>query len=193
MPNFKSDVLILGAGASGICAAAELKSRGRSIKVIEARDRIGGRILTIKNAAPFPIELGAEFVHGTEETLWNLIERFQIRLAETNGHNRFRTDRGLERIENFYRSMDPVIDELLAQAHASDQDQSLAEFVDKQLEDRPDLAVEIARTKIFIEENTCARADRISLKFIARGEKAMRAVGDIPLRPIDGSLKCSIA
>ncbi len=189
MPNFKSDVLILGAGASGISAAAELKSRGRSINVIEARDRIGGRILTIKNAAPFPIELGAEFVHGTEETLWNLIERFQIRLAEINGYNWFRTDRGLEHIENFYRSMDPVVDELLAQAHASQRDQSLAEFVDQLLKDRPDLAVEIARTKIFIEENTCARADSISLKFIARGEKAMKTVGDIPLRPIDGFIE----
>ena len=189
MPNFKSDILILGAGASGLSAAAELKSHRRSINIIEARDRIGGRILTVKKAAPFPIELGAEFVHGTEETLWNLIERFQIRVAETNGRNWFRTDRGLEYIENFYLSMDPVVDELLAQACSSDQDQSLAEFFAKLLNDKPDLAVEIARTKIFIEENTCARADKISLKFIARGEKAMRSVGDIPLRPIDGFIE----
>src|SRR5690242_15953463 len=59
------DVAILGAGAAGLAAADALHRKGFSITVVEARDRIGGRILTLRNArVPLPIELGAEFVHG---------------------------------------------------------------------------------------------------------------------------------
>jgi monoamine oxidase len=59
------DVLIVGAGAAGLAAAAELSARGRRVLVLEARDRLGGRILTDRTiASPVPLELGAEFVHG---------------------------------------------------------------------------------------------------------------------------------
>ncbi len=59
------DVAIIGAGAAGLAAAAELAKRGYSICVLEARDRIGGRIFTRHEPdVPVPLELGAEFVHG---------------------------------------------------------------------------------------------------------------------------------
>ncbi len=60
-----TDVLVIGGGAAGLCAAAVLGEAGRSVRVIEARDRLGGRILTVRpDAASGPVELGAEFVHG---------------------------------------------------------------------------------------------------------------------------------
>ncbi len=60
-----SDVLIIGAGAAGLAAALDLSRAGRKGIVLEARDRIGGRIFTHKDpSVPIPIELGAEFVHG---------------------------------------------------------------------------------------------------------------------------------
>jgi len=60
-----ADVLVLGAGAAGLAAAAELAGAGRSVLVLEARDRIGGRVWTVGDAeSPVPLELGAEFVHG---------------------------------------------------------------------------------------------------------------------------------
>ena len=59
------DVAVIGAGAAGLAAAAELSHRGCNVRVLEARDRIGGRILTRHEAdLPVPLELGAEFVHG---------------------------------------------------------------------------------------------------------------------------------
>jgi monoamine oxidase len=59
------DVAIVGAGAAGLAAAAELSRHGRSVCVLEARDRIGGRIFTRDEPdLPVPLELGAEFVHG---------------------------------------------------------------------------------------------------------------------------------
>ena len=62
-PTF--DVIVIGAGAAGLMAAAELVRAGRSVLLLEARDRIGGRIWTrIEPGAQAPLELGAEWVHG---------------------------------------------------------------------------------------------------------------------------------
>ncbi len=59
------DVLVLGAGAAGLAAARDLSQAGLRVTVIEARPRIGGRILTRHDPrVPVPLELGAEFVHG---------------------------------------------------------------------------------------------------------------------------------
>jgi monoamine oxidase len=69
MPE-RTDVAVLGAGVAGLRAARELRRKGFEVIVLEARDRIGGRILTHRDArVPLPIELGAEFLHGeTPET-----------------------------------------------------------------------------------------------------------------------------
>ena len=59
------DVVVIGAGAAGLAAAARLAEAGRSVLVLDARDRIGGRIDTRHEPGlAAPVELGAEFVHG---------------------------------------------------------------------------------------------------------------------------------
>jgi monoamine oxidase len=58
------DTLVIGAGAAGLAAARHLHDAGQTVLVIEARDRIGGRIWTDHTFADFPIELGAELIHG---------------------------------------------------------------------------------------------------------------------------------
>ncbi len=59
------DVAVIGAGAAGLAAAGELSKHGCDVCVLEARDRVGGRILTRHEPdLPVPLELGAEFVHG---------------------------------------------------------------------------------------------------------------------------------
>jgi monoamine oxidase len=56
---------VLGAGAAGLAAARDLSHAGLSVEVLEARDRIGGRVHTLCYSQwPVPMELGAEFVHG---------------------------------------------------------------------------------------------------------------------------------
>src|SRR6185437_9929431 len=75
----KPDVLILGAGAAGLAAAKVLSDAGRCVLILEARDRIGGRILTHHDATlNIPIELGAEFVHGRPEVTWKLLREAGI-------------------------------------------------------------------------------------------------------------------
>lgn len=81
-----SDVLVIGAGAAGLAAAAELAAHGKRVIVLEARDRLGGRILTRhpRGESP-PIELGAEFVHGRLEETFAWLERGGLRCVETEG------------------------------------------------------------------------------------------------------------
>ena len=60
------DSLVVGAGAAGLAAAAELARGGHRVCVLEARDRVGGRIFTrAEPGLPVPLELGAEFIHGS--------------------------------------------------------------------------------------------------------------------------------
>jgi monoamine oxidase len=60
-----ADVIVIGAGAAGLAAAARLTRAGQRVLLLEARDRIGGRIWTRHEPQlACPIELGAEFIHG---------------------------------------------------------------------------------------------------------------------------------
>lgn len=58
------DCVVIGAGVSGLMAARLLTLAGKRALVLEARDRIGGRIDTRRDHGATPIEAGAEFVHG---------------------------------------------------------------------------------------------------------------------------------
>src|SRR6266568_807149 len=75
----RAAVIILGAGAAGMAAAAVLSENGVSTLILEARDRIGGRIHTIDDPAfPIPIDLGAEYVHGDPEATWRIIREAKL-------------------------------------------------------------------------------------------------------------------
>ncbi|KAJ3886004.1 hypothetical protein GG344DRAFT_82130 [Lentinula edodes] len=58
-----SDVLIIGAGLAGLSAAYNLSKAGKTVQVVEARDRIGGRAWTDYSFG-FPVELGCMAIHG---------------------------------------------------------------------------------------------------------------------------------
>jgi len=61
----QQDIIIIGAGAAGLAAAAALARSGHAVLLLEARDRIGGRIWTrLEPELAAPVELGAEFIHG---------------------------------------------------------------------------------------------------------------------------------
>jgi monoamine oxidase len=78
------DVLVVGAGAAGLAAAAELTRAGRSVLIVEARDRIGGRCYT--RALPgvaVPVELGAEFIHGRPQATYSLMQKAGVAAVDS--------------------------------------------------------------------------------------------------------------
>lgn len=79
LPAIDFDVLVIGAGAAGLTAVRELARGGLKTWCVEARDRIGGRILTVHDPlAPVPIELGPEFIHGRPPEIWDVIRAGQL-------------------------------------------------------------------------------------------------------------------
>ena len=61
-----SRVVIVGAGAAGLAAARWLQQRGIKLLVLEARDRVGGRIHTVAMGNGSPVDLGAAYIHGCD-------------------------------------------------------------------------------------------------------------------------------
>jgi monoamine oxidase len=80
------DVVVIGAGAAGLSAARALAEADRSVLVLEARDRLGGRIWTRHEVGTgVPIELGAEFIHGQIPQTLNLLHEAGKAAVDTGG------------------------------------------------------------------------------------------------------------
>lgn len=66
------DVVVIGAGAAGLAAAKALIAAGRTVTILEARDRIGGRVHTDTSLGR-AFEAGAQYIHWAERNPWKTI------------------------------------------------------------------------------------------------------------------------
>jgi len=88
-----AEVIVIGAGAAGLAAAAELAQAGRTVLVLEARERIGGRCWTLREPGlAVPIELGAEFIHGAAEVTHALLAKAGTTSIDSGRLQRFLED-----------------------------------------------------------------------------------------------------
>jgi monoamine oxidase len=78
----RADVVVVGAGLSGLCAARKLRAQGASVIVVEARDRVGGRTLTqqIGSAA---FDLGAQWIGPDQRRVHALVDELGLQTAPT--------------------------------------------------------------------------------------------------------------
>lgn len=76
------DTIVIGAGMAGTTCARMLADAGQRVLVLEARDRVGGRMHTDR-AAGFPVDLGASWIHGIDDSaLWDLVRALGIPTLE---------------------------------------------------------------------------------------------------------------
>src|ERR1700730_15070654 len=83
--NQPTDVLIIGGGIAGLTATRHLTEAGLRLTLLEARDRLGGRIYT-QHTAQYPVELGAEFVHGKPEEILALAAEAGVPIVPIQGN-----------------------------------------------------------------------------------------------------------
>ena len=177
------DVVIVGAGVAGLAALRELNRAGVKALCLEARARIGGRILTVHDPlSPVPIELGAEFIHGRPPEIWNIVETAPLTVYDC-------TERALHikngRIQNRSDAWLPV-DEIMAEmekAAESGPDQSFEGFL-KSTSHSAD-AKELATS--YVEGFNAARADVIGIASLAQDARSADAIdGDRAFRLMNG-------
>lgn len=118
-----TSVIIIGSGAAGWAAAQKLVDAGLSVLMLEARSRIGGRILTLHNAN-FPTDLGAEFVHEGAIEIHKILSGNDQILKVSEKHTGFWDNQRFE-MSGFWEKVIPLLKKM--KAHVPDR--PVAEFI----------------------------------------------------------------
>jgi len=156
----EADVLVLGAGIAGLAAARTLADKGLSVIILEARDRIGGRIWT-DSSLGLPLDLGASWIHGVQgNPVAKLAKDFGVKTVATNEDNGvvFNFD-GSEISDSEYVKMqdlfESIYEEVVQLQESADDDMPLQQAFDQVIASR-DLSTEDLRRLQFVIQGNFA-------------------------------------
>ena len=132
-------IIVVGAGMAGLSAARILHDKGHTVTLLEARDRIGGRVWTSREWPNAPVDMGASWIHRIEgNPITALAEAIDAKRKETDYENgilydingELLGDRGWAKVEKY----EARVTEAISKASESEHDQSLesaiAEVID---------------------------------------------------------------
>jgi len=176
------DIIILGAGAAGLSAAVELAKAGLKVTILEARDRIGGRIFTKHDpVCHAPVELGAEFIHGRPPEIWKLLRKQHIRARKLKGEQWCAQEGKLCQCD-FLSEVDQILEKM--DDHGPDQ--SFLEFLERccpNTDNDPNLQDAKAWARSYVKGFHAADPALISVHSLVRGIRADEKIdGDHPFR-----------
>jgi len=163
---------------AGLAAARGLAEAGLEVVLLEAAERVGGRVHTVRpSGCDLPVELGAEFVHGRPEELLALIEEAGLTLFEREGRF-FEFEDARLRAASWDDSFFDVLERLPAEG-----DRSFAEFLSEQ--NVP--AKVAARVRGYVEGFNAADANVIGTAALRKQQQAEDAIeGDRSFRIREG-------
>ena len=174
-------MIVIGAGAAGLAAADTLARAGRSVLVLEARERIGGRCWTRRMPGlAVPVELGAEFIHGEAESTLALLARAGVPGVDSTRTQRFVRGRRLVEGNAFIEAQKAV-------EHAAilrKEDLSFEEFLKRR---RSLPATTRTLATMMVQGFDAADPARVSAREIAQ-EWGSGALGSSQMRPQGGYL-----
>jgi monoamine oxidase len=177
--SFDTDVVIIGAGVAGLSAAAMLSRAGVRVLVLEARDRVGGRVLTVHPPGlDVAVELGAEFIHGRPPQSFELIESGGLQTSMIKGEPFCSNEVSIGRCD-FWGRIEKVMDLMMKEASPQ---QSFDAFV-RQLRD-PQISEEDKRAACsYVRGFHAAHPEEISVQSLREGIEAEEKIdGDSQFR-----------
>ena len=181
---FDADVIVIGAGAAGLAAARRLAEGSLRVIVLEARDRIGGRVVAQPTArALVPAELGAEFIHGpAAETRALLREAGTAAIDNEGGDSWIRSANGVLQREtvDFTSHRRPAFSKACAPLPA---DESVDHFL-RRFEGDPAMADTARRARAFAEGFDAA--DPAIASALSLADEIASGVDSTSARPLGG-------
>lgn len=126
-------VIVIGAGLAGLSAARDLVAAGAEVAVLEARDRIGGRIWTSHHWPDLPMDLGASWIHGVEgNPLTELADAAGVERVETSYDAALALDAQGREVDltAAYHQAESLIEEARETAEELDEDVPLADAIE---------------------------------------------------------------
>lgn len=179
------DVIVVGAGMAGLAAAARLGRSGLSVLILEARDRIGGRVLTRTDKfLGAPIELGAEFIHGFPPEIWEPLQRSNVTVKELEGEN-WCVDDGHLHPCRFFAQVDRILEKMDDEAR----DESFLQFLERTSPRTADFRQENARTRAlgYIVGFNAADPNLVGVHWLVKGMQAEEGIqGQRAFRAVNG-------
>lgn len=127
-----SDIIIVGAGAAGIAAARWLRDQGHRVRILEARERVGGRAWTDVETFGFPVDLGCAWLHSADVNPWRVYaqqEGFHIIERSPVWQRRIGREEAAPEYLAAWRAAFSRNDELIAQAAHAGRDVPVCDLV----------------------------------------------------------------
>ena len=171
-------MLVLGAGVAGLAAARALAEAGKGVVILEATQRIGGRIFTQhvrgRETGPLAVELGAEFVHGLPQSTWKLLREAKLETQELDGSRLYFDQGRLTPAEGSEHDPTAVLEPMRTwlKDQPAGTDATFADYLRRAHIDAP-LA---ARAASYVEGFNAADRERIGIAALARQQQAEDAI-----------------
>ncbi|HEY6119679.1 MAG TPA: NAD(P)/FAD-dependent oxidoreductase [Pyrinomonadaceae bacterium] len=172
MSSNELDIIIVGAGVAGLAAACELAREGARVYLVEARERVGGRVYTQHDkSSPVPIELGAEFMHGKPSQLMDLIEAANLPFCDAVERHWYLESGRLSKSADFWHKLNQLMDQM----KIAEPDRSFAEFLDSFPNDA-ETAQAKALAERYVQGFHAARTERIGVHGLIKANEAEEEV-----------------